>query len=324
VAIDCAVCYVTDVNFLFPTLLSAISLRKYVPPHKADVFIFLVDAPERVDEMNKAAKPHGIEIVGSNTAYLDHFDVARFNRTQVSTTTLAKFSLGTWLPSACKRIVYIDGDTLIRRDPSALIEAVVPEGKLAAAEDMISFRYSKFTPRGRKKMSYLAGIGVDPPTMGYLNAGVFAVSRNTWSAIANEAFQFFANNVEACQYHDQSALNAVVGDRRLRLSLKWNFQTPFRYLGIEKSIAPRIYHFHSYPKPWMGRCEPWPEIYAEYELASKPLESLRLPVTRLDDAAVAEHNQLNWRKTVLMKYPIISTIAQQHLGIKSYERNAWL
>ena len=60
---------------------------------------------------------------------------------------------------------------------------------------MISFRYSKFTPRGRKKMSYLAGIGVDPPTMGYLNAGVFAVSRNTWSAIANEAFQFFANNV---------------------------------------------------------------------------------------------------------------------------------
>jgi lipopolysaccharide biosynthesis glycosyltransferase len=324
VATDCAVCYVADINFLYPTLLSAISLRKYVPAHKADAFIFLVDAAERVDELNKVAKPYGIEIVGSNTAYLDHFDVAKFNRTQVSTTTLSKFSLGTWLPSAYNRIVYIDGDTLVRRDPSALVEAVVPEGKLAAAEDMISFRYNKFTPRGRKKMSYLAGIGVDPPKMGYLNAGVFAVSRKTWSAIATEAFEFFVNNVEACEYHDQSALNAVVGDRRLRLSLKWNFQTPFRYLGIEEDVAPSIYHFHSYPKPWMGRCEPWPEIYEQYELASKPLAALALPVRKLDDAEVAEHNQLNWRKVALMKHPLISTLAQMHLGIKSYERDAWL
>jgi lipopolysaccharide biosynthesis glycosyltransferase len=200
----------------------------------------------------------------------------------------------------------------------------VPEGKLAAAEDMISFRYSTITPRGRMKMPYLAGIGVHPPRTGYLNAGVLAVSRNTWSAIASEAFEFFINNVEACEYHDQSALNAVIGDRRLRLSLKWNFQTPFRYLGIEQSISPSIYHFHSHPKPWMGRCEPWPEIYEEYESASKPLQALDLPVTKLDAAAIAEHNQLNWRKAALTKYPIVSTIAERHLGIKAYERDAWL
>ena len=323
-ATECAVCYVTDINYLFPTLVSAISLRKYIPAHKADVFIFLVDAAERVDELNKVSRTYGIEIVASDSSYLSHFDVAKFSKSQVSTTTLSKFSLGAWLPSAYKRIVYIDGDTLIRRDPSPLIEAVVPEGKLAAAEDMISFRYSKFTPRGRKKMSYLAGIGVHPPSTGYLNAGVLAVSRNTWSAIATEAFEFFVNNVEACEYHDQSALNAVIGDRRLRLSVKWNFQTPFRYLGIEQSISPCIYHFHSHPKPWMGRCEPWPEIFEEYESSSKALEVLGLPVSKLDDATATEHNRLNWRKLVLMKYPIVSTIAQMHLGIQSYERDAWL
>jgi lipopolysaccharide biosynthesis glycosyltransferase len=324
VATDCAVCYVTDINYLLPTLVSAISLRKYVSPHKADVFIFLLDAPGRVDECNKVSRSYGIEIVASESSYLNRFDVAKFNKTHVSTTALSKFCLGSWLPDVCKRFVYIDGDTLVRHDPSALIEAVVPEGKLAAVEDMISFRYSPFTPRGRQKMSYLAGIGVYPPSAGYLNSGVFAASRQTWRVIEAEALEYFVNNVTACEYHDQSALNAIIGNRRLRLSLKWNFQTPFRFLGIEESIAPRIYHFHSHPKPWMGRCEPWPEIYAEYESASKPLETLRLPVSKFDDAAVAEHNQLNWRKAALMKYPVLSAIAQLHLGIKAYERDAWL
>jgi lipopolysaccharide biosynthesis glycosyltransferase len=324
VATDCAVCYVTDMNFLFPTLLSAISLRKYVPSHKADVFAFLLDAPGRVDEFTKVSRTYGIEIVASESSYLSRFDIAKFNKTHVPTTALSKFCLGTWLPDACTRFVYIDGDTLIRRDPSLLIEAVVPEGKLAAAEDMISFRYSPFTPRGRQKMSYLAGIGVHPPSAGYLNSGVFAASRKTWRVIEAEALDYFVNNVEACEYHDQSALNAVIGDRRLRLSLKWNFQTPFRYLGIEDHIAPSIYHFHSYPKPWMGPCDPWREVYGEYESSSKTLETLRLPVRKLDPASVQEHNRLNWRKVALMKYPVISRIARTHLGIDAYEREAWL
>jgi lipopolysaccharide biosynthesis glycosyltransferase len=189
---------------------------------------------------------------------------------------------------------------------------------------MISFRYSKFTPRGRLKMDYLAGIGVDPRKSGYLNSGVFAVSRTTWRGIATEAFQFFVNNIAACLYHDQSALNAIIGDRRLPLSLKWNFQTPYRYLGIENHIRPHIYHFHSYPKPWMGPCEPWKDIYAEYQMAATRFSALKLPIERLDDAASESHNRINWRKRLLLGSPLAGKIALMHLGINSYEKQAWL
>ena len=44
-------------------------------------------------------------------------------------------------------------------------------------------------------------------------------------------------------------------------ALQWNFQTSFRYLGIENRVNPNIYHFTRFPKPWMGECEPWADIY---------------------------------------------------------------
>ncbi|NJM35459.1 MAG: hypothetical protein HC850_12955 [Rhodomicrobium sp.] len=321
---DCAVCYVADVNFLLPSLISAVSLRKFIRPDQAEVFVFLVGENDLVAKVNEAASRFQISVVPFDSGWAGEFDAGDFNKTHVTPTALGRFFLDRGLPDRIERIVYIDGDTLIRRDPSALIEAVVPEGKFAAAEDMVSFRYSRFTPRGRLKMAYLDGIGVHPPTQGYFNSGVFAVSRKSWRVIADDAFRFFIRNIKACEYHDQSALNATVGDRRLKLSLKWNFQTPYRFLGIEKFIEPCVYHFHSFPKPWMGECQPWPEIHAEYRAAVKPFESLNLPLKTLSEEALAGHNTLNWRKKLLLKSPLAGKVALMHLGIADYEKNAWL
>lgn len=321
---DCAVCYVTDLGYLLPSLVSATSLRKFVGPDQAEVFIFLVGHDDRVAEVNKIANQFKIQVVAFDSAWISEFDIKNFASSHVTPATLGRFFLDRGLPDHIKRIVYIDGDTLIRRDPSALIKAVVPEGKFAAVEDMVSFRYNPANPRGRIKMSYLKGIGVHPPTQGYFNAGVFAASRNTWAEFAGEAFKFFIQNTKACEYHDQSALNASVGNRRLKLSLKWNFQTPFRFLGIEKYIEPRIYHFHSYPKPWMGPCQPWAEIYAEYQLAVQPFASLNLPLKKLSEQEVADINQLNWRQKLLLRSSLIAKYALLQLGIRKYQKEAWL
>jgi lipopolysaccharide biosynthesis glycosyltransferase len=321
---DCAVCYVTDLNFLLPTLVSAASLRKFVSSDKADVLIFLIDEPGRVEQLNRFLRPFHIEIVLFESRTFGEFDFEKFYKSHVSTAAVGRLFLDKALPETCKRIVYMDGDTLVIRDPSPLIEAVVPEGKFAAAEDMISFRYSNLTVRGRIKMPYLAGIGVHPPTTGYLNSGVFATSRQTWRAVAADAFKFFADNTAACQHYDQSALNATIGDRRLRLSLKWNFQTPFRYLGIEDYLSPSIYHFHSYPKPWMGPCEPWKDVYEPYQLALEPFKELALPIAKLDQATLEAYNKQNWRKKLLMRSPLVAKLALMHLGIDAYEKKVWL
>jgi len=66
----------------------------------------------------------------------------------VPASTLGRFFMDSLLPDSCKRIVYIDGDTWIRADPTPLIEYNVPEGRLAAVEDPFYFRrndiYSKW------------------------------------------------------------------------------------------------------------------------------------------------------------------------------------
>jgi lipopolysaccharide biosynthesis glycosyltransferase len=131
---------------------------------------------------------------------------------------------------------------------------------------MMSYTSHEAGSWGAFVRQYFEKLNVDPKR-GYFNAGIFATSRKTLREVGEEAFGFFRDNTETCHHHDQSALNAVVGDRRIRLSSRWNFQTPFRALDVEKNVAPRLYHFTEYPKAWMGRTEPWPELYEELDAA---------------------------------------------------------
>jgi len=67
--------------------------------------------------------------------------------------------------------------------------------------------------------------------MDILTLAFFAVSRSTWRLIAAEAYKFFVENIAACKYHDQSALNAVVGKRRLRFIASLEFSNTLSVLG---------------------------------------------------------------------------------------------
>lgn len=223
------------------------------------------------------------------------------------------------LPDTHRRIVYLDGDTWIRRDPSALIEASVPEGKLAAVEDMTSFRYSSPTACGREVRSYFTSLGLKRHN-GYFNSGVLAASRLTWRRIMAEAHKFFAANTAACKNQDQSALNAVAHNSRVRLSLQWNFQTSFRYLGIENRVNPNIYHFTRFPKPWMGECEPWADIYESYKKAVQPFAPLNLPLTQTTPDVISSHNTWARTKYRVLKSPLLARLFSICMGIDAYER----
>ena len=260
---ECAICYVTDLNFLLPTLVSAAGIRQYVPRHRADVFIFLIDQDAaRIKELNETLAPRGILVVPLDSGcYRDGFDTANLDRSHLSHVPLAalgRFFIADALPHSYRRLIYLDGDTLFTRNPSRLIEASVPEGKMAAAEEMLSFRSAKpyLRSKGLDVGSYIANLGLRPRD-GYFNSGVIAASRETWRELSADAFKFLATKTGACLNHDQSALNAVARGRRVHLSLKWNFQTPYKSLGMDRVIAPSVYHFTRSPKPWIGLVSPW-------------------------------------------------------------------
>jgi lipopolysaccharide biosynthesis glycosyltransferase len=321
---ECAICYVSDVNFLLPSIVSAIQIRKYVPKHKASIYIFLIDNPERISDLNEHLQSYSIQVIAMSSSSYSNFDIDKFHQTGIPTSSLGRFAIEELLPERCKRIVYLDGDTWIARDPSALIDAVVPEGRFAAAEDIMSLRRSPFTSHGRFIRSYYQNIGINWEKNGYFNAGVFAVERKTWRTLSQEGFLFFKTYTEHCRFHDQSALNAVVGDRRLQLSTRWNFQTSYRFLNVEQSIQPCIYHLTQSPKPWMGAFSVWKELYPQYQNEFKAFSKLNLPVKTISDSIIQEHNRLNLSKKILLNSPLAARLMSLFLGYEKMEKKSWL
>lgn len=46
----CAVCYVTDLEFAFPTIVSVLKLRDWISPDDAAIYIFTIGIDERILE----------------------------------------------------------------------------------------------------------------------------------------------------------------------------------------------------------------------------------------------------------------------------------
>jgi len=52
-----------------------------------------------------------------------------------------------------------------------------------------------------------------------------------WVKISKECLSFLENNLSICQYHDQSALNAVAGRKTNSSFPIWNFKAFLSELG---------------------------------------------------------------------------------------------
>ncbi len=323
---ECAVCYVSDINFLLPSIISAAGVRKFIPPQKADIFIFTVGVDaEKIKQANEFLVPYAINVLAIQDEVFSEIDKDRLTRTYTPMAMFGRLFMQNLLPPECKRIVYLDGDTWILRDPAALIDAVVPDGFLAAAEDTIYFR-QKFPVGGTTKgiRHYFSQIGLKK-NQGYFNSGVFATSRKTWETISKEAYIYYINNAEICEHSpDQSALNAIIGSRRLHLSNKWNFQTQLKIWHADRYTNPVIAHFNRQPKPWMGKCEPWEEMFGEYQKAVAEFSSLNLPIKTLDAEAINKANEDTKKSYSYLKLPLVSWLVLRLINFKNTEKSAWM
>jgi lipopolysaccharide biosynthesis glycosyltransferase len=287
-----AVCYVADLNFLIGALVSLRSFRQFVPASAAEVYVFYLDPDPVVAKRVQIA-------LGKFSATLVPLDMKSqidlsdksWNRTHVPHSALGRFYIEPHLPAHIERILYIDGDTLFVRDPGKLVEFVPPVDGFAAAEDIGYFARNDWGRFGDETRAYLAGLGIDG-SKGYFNSGLLLAGRRAWRSVVADAAAFFDKHSDRCKYHDQSALNAVVGARRVRLSPVWNFQTPFCYWNIREQLQPCIYHFTEFPKPWMGSVVPWKFLEQETKQALAEFAELPLPVHTLSSAEVEKYDAL--------------------------------
>ena len=135
---EIAVCYVSDLPFLAPSLASAFRLREFVTPDVADIFIFTLNIDDALlADINRSVSAVGVTLVPLEMDELKDVDANHLAKTQTPLGTFGRFFMEEALPSSIRHIIYLDGDVWPVRDPSQLITTPVPEGFIAAADDPI-------------------------------------------------------------------------------------------------------------------------------------------------------------------------------------------
>lgn len=246
------VAYVTDPGYMLPTLVSARQLADRHPKRDFDIIVFTVSVPdEALAAYERAMSGYSFTFIPIDPSSFLPAAGTYFREGHVPTATLARLVLGSYVPAQYEHIVYIDGDTQILGDVSALVGFDVPDGQIAAINDPIFLE--RASPQ---REAYRAGLGLGE-TDDYFNAGVLAFRKSSWARIGPDALDFYLRNPTLCEFHDQSALNAVCRGRRVALSPAFNFQTGYAELGVGGAFRPRIVHFTGSEKPWNYQAWPW-------------------------------------------------------------------
>lgn len=319
---DHVICYTTDINFLLPSIFSAKSVRQFVAKDKINIHIILFhDKTDDYDFKGISAKlaEDNIFLQLTTPDFYKNVDTSIFQKGHVPIASVGRFFLCDLLPEQYQHIIYLDGDTWVNQDPSPLIFKQWPENKVAFIDDYSSFEGRLRPAKFQKYWDKIGKAKLD----NYFNAGIFASRRDTWKQISEEAFQFLVEHPEKCQYHDQSALNAVVKERRVQLSLKWNFQTNYKFLHLDKDISPVIYHFTRSPKAWEGAAFPWSEQYHQIVPIKQEFAQFDLPLKSIDDARVQQINTDRHKQTMVFKNWLMRKIIRFFTGIDRYEKTSF-
>jgi lipopolysaccharide biosynthesis glycosyltransferase len=245
---ECCIVYTTDCKYLFPTLVSAMQARRNCSPNAADVIIFCVGL-ERDSER-----------VFRQVCLKENIALTSISREMVEgqTAMLARFFLNRYVPPQYSQYLYLDGDVHIHDSLDPLLRATVPVGHFLAANDPMTFQLADHSPQSRDLASHIESIGLSRgQAQCYFNSGVLRIRRQGWDEIGEQAWEYCRRNGGPSRFPDQDALNIVAADRRMPMSLAWNFPVFLRNSRVQSEIKPKITHYMSSPKPWHGSFPPW-------------------------------------------------------------------
>ena len=255
-----AIVLVSDRGYLVPTLGAALAARRRTADPAVQVVVLLTASPpEEADALRARAAPHGVTVQRVAIEGLEELGAERYGPAHVSAATMARLWVAELLDPGIERFLYLDGDIDITGPLDPLLAMPMPQGGLLAAPDVTWLIRGNWGHLARSKLPYLQALGVRPDR--YFNAGVLLAEREGFREIGRAAREFFLRQPDLCRCQDQSALNAVAGDRRGELSLAWNYQTEFMVTADPRSwgCTPRIWHYTGFPKPWQARVFPWEE-----------------------------------------------------------------
>jgi len=156
------------------------------------------------------------------------------------------------LPDTVQKVLYLDGDLIVRKSLAPLWNLDLTEYAIAAVPDPSSGIIEYYN-----RLKY-------PAERGYFNSGVLLINLDYWRQhAALRAFNdYIEKRADDIIFHDQDVLNYVFFDQKLTLPIKYNLANGylfknkcFDYWKVEEELQealkdPVIVHFTAKEKPW--------------------------------------------------------------------------
>ena len=200
------------------------------------------------------------------------------------------------LPEELERVLYLDGDVIVRRALDAFYDRALDDGYVAAVKD-----YGHITAKDYERLEL-------PESQGYFNSGVLLLNLPLWRKheVLAQCTAYFASHPERIVYDDQDLLNVVLNGKVDFVDPTWNAQDFFyrkRFVRDETLPEstytallndPAVVHFTRVPKPWHWKCThpyrkeylrylkvtPWKKADEAFTLGSKVKHQIRVFLTQ--------------------------------------------
>lgn len=239
-----------DSNYLIPVTVVLQSLFEH---NRGKIFIYLLHLKAKMQDVHLQAISDFVSSKGGEFIPLEVKDelINKFPDTRHGKSALLRLCLPTLLPQVDK-ILYLDGDVIVRDSLSELFQTDLSTCYIAAAKDSTS-AYS---------LQYQELLGIDK-THGYFNSGVTLLNLHLLRQInlSEELHKFVHKYNEQIHAPDQDALNYICQNgKTCYIHPRYNMN-----YAVEKDIArqvwgkqaikeakqrPAIIHFIGPVKPW--------------------------------------------------------------------------
>ena len=194
------------------------------------------------------------------------------NRPEITMAAYYRLWLAELLPDNLDKVLYLDGDIIVRQSLLPLWDINLDGYAIAAVPD----KYENAMGENNKylRLHY-------PPELGYFNSGVLLINLNYWRKenVIQDFVDMIENRPESIKCHDQDVLNYCFREKKIKLPIKYNMQDGFLYAipeynfqkyeqeVLEARKNPVIVHYTN-GKPWWTynrHIHPWQSTFFKYQ-----------------------------------------------------------
>lgn len=277
---EISVVYASDENFAPYTLVSIYSLfcnNCEVPIH---VYILNNGISEyninSINNMSNEFPQNNITFIPVDNLedMLNLSDAQKEYFYGISITAYARLFMGLFLPENVKKVIYMDGDSLVAGSIRELWDIDIEDYWCAGVMDIVPFAYKKV-------------IGFENED-DYINSGLLYVNLEKWrkNKLEEKFLDYIILNKDKFYSHDQGIINVFMKNHLLLVHPKFNYQSPFhgkdydttlKWFGVnyeyypksmilEASEKPVFIHFSggSIERPWSNSKNYYYSLYKEY------------------------------------------------------------